>query len=78
MRNLKSNKIKTLDGRELDSWSEEYRLYCEAKHILTTYKTSQERQWWLMKIKDKRGIDGYNIVRNEMIRIHKSRPDLFA
>jgi hypothetical protein len=75
---IKINNVKTVDGRLLNTYSEEYRLYCEAKDILTRYKTSQERQWWLMKIKDKRGIDGYNILRNEMIRLHKARPDLFA
>lgn len=70
MRNLKSNKIKTIDGRELDSWSEEYRLYCEAKTILTKYKTNEQKREFLMRIKEKRGVNGYHYIRAEMIKLH--------
>ena len=62
--------IKTVDGRELDSWSEDYRLYCEAKTVLTKFRTNEQRREFLMRIKDKRGVNGYHYIRAEMIKLH--------
>lgn len=61
--------ITTIDGRKVDSWSEEYRLYCEAKDVIEN-KTTNEIKEYLDRIKIKRGIDGYNYIRNEINRLY--------
>tara|TARA_R100000329_G_scaffold32552_2_gene30211 strand:- start:65 stop:271 length:207 start_codon:yes stop_codon:yes gene_type:complete len=62
--------IKTIDGREVNSWSEEYRLYCEVKYVFKKFKSNEEKKVFLARIKEKRGIDGYNYLRNEMLKLH--------
>lgn len=62
--------IKTIDGREIDSWSEEYRLYCEVKDVFKRFKSNEEKRAHLARIKEKRGVDSYNYLRNEMIKLH--------
>lgn len=68
---IKINKVKTADGRLLNTHSEEYRLYCEVKDVFKRFKSDEDKRQYLAKIKEKRGIDGYNYLRNEMVRLHK-------
>lgn len=67
---IKINKVKTVDGRLLDTHSEEYRLYCEVKDVFKRFKSNEEKRAHLARIKEKRGVDGYNYLRNEMIKLH--------
>ena len=67
---IKINKVKTVDGRLLDTHSEEYRLYCEVKDVFKRFKSNEEKKAHLERIKKKRGVDGYNYLRNEMVKLH--------
>lgn len=67
---IKINKVKTVDGRLLDTHSEEYRLYCEVKDVFKRFKSNEEKRAHLARIKEKRGVDGYNYLRNEMIKLN--------
>lgn len=60
---------KTIDGRILNTWSEEYRLYCEAKNIIEN-KTTNEIKEYLDRIKIKRGMKGYEYIRNEINKLY--------
>lgn len=68
---IKINKVKTIDGRLLNRYSEEYRLYCEVKDVFKRFKSDEDKRKHLLKIKKKRGLNGYNYLRNEMLRLHK-------
>jgi hypothetical protein len=72
--------VQTLDSRELDSNSEEYRLYCEAKFVLSLPdKSDKRRKGWqavskreyLAGVRDKRGQVAHDVLRAEMIKLWK-------
>ena len=52
--------ITTEDGRVLNSYSEEYRKYCDAITVLKRFKTKKTRQKVLAEVYDKRGQQGYH------------------
>ena len=61
----------TIDGRELDTCSEGYRLYCEARHMFKAYRTKKTRQAALARIERARGEAGMLALRVEMYRLWK-------
>ena len=63
---------KTEDGRELGTYSEEWRRYCEAKRVLRKRK-KESLNAYLDKIQELRGIDARLELREEMARIWKHR-----
>lgn len=73
MKNDWSVKVTTEDGRELDSWSEEYRNYCEARWVFKRFRTKNTRQKYLEEVRKFRGEVGRQHLYNEMMRIHKHR-----
>lgn len=74
--------VKLEDGRIAISSSEEYRKYCEAKFVLTLPdKSDKRRKGWqaiskreyLGRVRDKRGDDAHDELRQEMIKLWKLR-----
>ena len=65
--------IKTLDGRILDSYSEEYKLYCAAKYILRKFRVKRTRQNYLRELLEKKGREFHNKFRAEMLRIYEAK-----
>ena len=68
-----SKMIKTLDGRILDSYSEEYKLYCAAKYILRKFRVKRTRQNYLRELLEKKGREFHNKFRAEMLRIYEAK-----
>lgn len=69
----KGSLVTLSDGRQVDSWSEEYRLYCEAQWIFKKFRTKNTRQKHLAAIHEARGRAGYDKVYEEMMRIWKHK-----
>ena len=65
--------IKTLDGRILDSYSEEYKLYCGAQYILRKFRVKRTRQNFLRELLEKKGREFHNKFRAEMLRIYEAK-----
>jgi hypothetical protein len=72
--------VQTLDGRELANDCEEYRLYCEAKFVLSLPDKSDKRRkaWqavskreYLAGVRDKRGQQAHDALRAEMVKLWK-------
>ena len=62
-------KLVTLpDGCIVGSYSEEYRLYCEAKWA---FFKAKNRFDYLEEIKKKRGLAAYHKLRDAMLEIHQ-------
>jgi hypothetical protein len=61
----------TIDGRELDTYSEDYRRYCEAQHMFKAYRTKKTRQAALARIEKARGEPAMLELRAEMFRLWK-------
>lgn len=61
----------TIDGRELDTWSEAWRKYCEARHMFKAYRTKKTRQAALARIEKVRGEPAMLELRAEMFRLWK-------
>lgn len=64
----KARVIKVADGREIGNYSEEWRLYCEARWLLTKKRTKRTRQDYLQKVIEKRGEMAAHQLRQEMLR----------
>ena len=58
------------DGTTVGNYSEEYRLYAEAKSILKRFRTRKTRQLHLARVAELRGQSGYNALRNAMLEIY--------
>ena len=68
---VRGHDVKLPDGRVVNSWSEEYRRYCEAKTVFKRFKVKKTRQKYLADVYAKRGPDGYQDLYDEMLRIWK-------
>lgn len=64
---------KTEDGREMGTYSEEWRRYCEARWLLRRKRSAKGFGQYLDKIQELRGIDARLELREEMARIWKHR-----
>jgi len=58
------------DGQTVGNYSEEYRLYAEAKTVLKRFRTRKTRQLHLAKVAEVRGHAGYDALRNAMLEIY--------
>ena len=58
------------DGRTVGNYSEEYRLYAEAKTILKRFRTRKTRQLHLARVAEVRGHASYDALRNAMLEIY--------
>ena len=61
------------DGREMGSYSEEYRLYCEAAWLLRKKRSKRTRIEYLDAVAEKRGVQARIDLREEMLRQWQSR-----
>lgn len=65
--------IKTEDGRRLGLQSEEYRRYCEARYVLTKYRSKLTRQKYLANVGATRNQRAAVELRAEMLVIWNHR-----
>ena len=66
-----SRLVRLPDGREVGSYSEEYRLYTEAKAVLKRFKVKRTRQLHLAEVAKMRGHAGYEQLRQAMLEIYE-------
>lgn len=55
------------DGRVVGSYSDAYRLYCEAKWVLKNKRTKNTRRKYLLAVEANRGTAGMQELRAEML-----------
>jgi hypothetical protein len=55
------------DGRQVGSYSEQYRLYCEAKWVLKNKRTKNTRRKYLLGVEAERGTQAMQELRAEML-----------
>ena len=74
--------VKLIDGTEVSSYSEEWRRHCEAMWVLDNLPDKSNRRLkkpkpskleYLSNVRDSRGVKGYEILRREMLWIHRER-----
>ena len=58
------------NGTTVGSYSEEYRLYAEARTVLKRFTTRKTRQLHLARVAEVRGHAGYDALRNAMLEIY--------
>jgi hypothetical protein len=58
------------NGQTVGSYSEEYRLYAEARTVLKRFTTRKTRQLHLARVAEVRGRIGYDALRNAMLEIY--------
>jgi len=58
------------DGQTVGTYSEEYRLYAEAKTILKRFRTRKTRQLHLQRVAELRGVPEYHRLRDKMLEIY--------
>ena len=66
-----SRLVRLPDGREVGSYSDEYRLFTEARDVLKRFKVKRTRQLHLAKVAEMRGQAGYERLRNAMLEIYE-------
>lgn len=59
--------VRTVDGREMGNYSEQWRRYCEAKWVLKKYRTKNTRRKYLLLVEAARGTEAANELRAEML-----------
>ena len=69
----KGTDITTEDGRVMNTYSEDYRRYCEARTVLKRFKVKKTRQKYLAEVYSKRGSEGYQALYDEMMLIWEWR-----
>ena len=73
MVNSRGTDVTTEDGRVMNTYSEDYRRYCEARTVLRRFKVKKTRQKYLAEVYSKRGPDGYQALYDEMMLIWEWR-----
>jgi len=59
------------NGQTVGSYSEEYRLYAEARSVLKRFRTRKTRQLHLARVAEVRGHASYDKLRNAMLAIYE-------
>ena len=59
------------NGQTVGNYSEEFRLYAEAKSVLKRFRTRKTRQLHLARVAELRGHAGYDALRNAMLEIYE-------
>ena len=57
----------------MNTYSEEYRCYCEAKTVFKRFKVKKTRQKYLAEVYTKRGPEGHQVLYDEMMRLWEWR-----
>ena len=58
------------NGQTVGNYSEEYRLYAEARTVLKRFRTRKTRQLHLQRVAEMRGDAGYHKLRDAMLEIY--------
>ena len=66
-----SRLVRLPDGREVGSYSDEYRLFTEARDVLKRFKVKRTRQLHLAEVAKMRGQAGYERLRAAMLEIYE-------
>lgn len=73
---VRNERLVTLsDGRVVHNYSEEYRLYCEARWVMKRYRTKNTRQKYLAEVYGQRGQKGYQDLYDELMRQWKHKKE---
>lgn len=59
----------------MNSYSEDYRRYCEARTVLKRFKVKKTRQKYLEEVYKHRGPQGYQDLYDEMLRLWEWRKE---
>lgn len=63
------------NGRAVGSYSDEYRLYCEAQWVFRKFRTKRTRQLYLQEVANVRGEAGYDKLYAAMLDIWKRKQE---
>lgn len=66
---------RTSYGKNLRSWSEDYKTYTYAKSLFTRFKNGKERRDHLYRIRELHGRDREKLIRDELQRIYLAEHD---
>jgi hypothetical protein len=66
---IRGNDVTLIDGRVVNTYSEEYRCYTEAMWVFKRFRTKNTRQKYLAEVYKERGQKGYDQLYAEMLRI---------
>ena len=72
---VRGKDVKTIDGRIVNSYSEEWRCHCEAKWVFKKFRSKRTRQEYLREVWKNRGQAGYDQLYAEMLRIHNYKKE---
>lgn len=61
------------NGRTVGNYSDEYRVYCEAKWVFRKFRSKRTRQMYLQEVAKVRGQAGYDKLYNAMLDIWKRK-----
>ena len=70
-----SRLVRLPDGREVGSYSNEYRVYCEAKWVFRKFRSKRTRQLYLSQVADVRGEAGYAELYAAMLDFWKRKQE---
>jgi hypothetical protein len=70
--------VRVPDGREMGTYTEEWRQYCEATWLLRKKRTKHTRQDYLDLVQEKRGVQARLDLREELLIIWKHRQSSLA
>jgi hypothetical protein len=63
--------VKTIDGREMGNYQDEWRRYYEAMWVLKKYRSKRTRQEYLRRVGEVRGERAMHELRDEMLLLWK-------
>lgn len=70
-----SRLVRLPDGRAVGSYSDEFRVYCEAKWVFRKFRTKRTRQLYLSQVANVRGEAGYAKLYAAMLDIWKRKQE---
>ena len=68
--------VRLPNGRTVGNYSDEYRVYCEAKWVFRKFRSKRTRQLYLQEVAKVRGQAGYDKLYNAMLDIWRRKNDL--
>ena len=66
--------VRLIDGREVDSYSAEWRAECEARHVLNM-ETNGQRYAYLARVESKRGKPARDALQKLVMDVWRARGD---
>jgi hypothetical protein len=65
--------VRLPNGRTVGNYSDEYRVYCEAKWVFRKFRSKRTRQLYLQEVAKVRGQAGYDKLYNAMLDIWRRK-----